>query len=290
MKKLFLLLAGATTLLFSSCDNLNSSSEKKVKIGGQYEVYYEGEVTKEEATALGEFLAEEELFGEEGDKAKLTKEDDEYIVHLAYDEDSYEKNKDLYLFGLNSFPARISKEVFDGEATRLILADEEFAEVEEVKKMNMVKFGKEGVVYYRGRGVTKEDAKKLGDYLTEINYFNGDNTKMVFLTQKDGEYNVRFIVDRKKVKENEDEVVHAFQVFQHLISLKVFRGQKSNVLLTDTKMKDMQNVGELSSQEKYTINDELDRISNPELFAADTTYNYPALDTSAYTYADTTGL
>jgi hypothetical protein len=145
------------------------------------------------------------------------------------------------------------------------------------------------MVYYKGRGVTKEDAKKLGDYLVEIGYFNNDNTKMVFLTQKDGEYNVRFVVDRKKVKENEEDVVHAFKVFQHLISLKVFGGQKSNVLLTDTKMKDMQDVGELSSQEKATINDELDRISNPELFASDT-LTYPGVDTSAYTYADTTGL
>lgn len=289
MKKLFLLLAGATTLLFTSCDNLSAKSEKKVTIDDQYEVYYEGEVTKEEATALGEFLVEEELFAEEGDKAQLTKEDDEYIVHLAYDEDSYEKNKDLYLFGLNTFPARISKDVFDGEATRLILADEEFAEVEEVKKINMVKFDKQGMVYYRGRGVTKEDAKKLGDYLVEIGYFNNDNTKMVFLTQKDGEYNVRFVVDRKKVKENEEDVVHAFKVFQHLISLKVFGGQKSNVLLTDTKMKDMQDVGELSSQEKATINDELDRITNPELFASDT-LTYPGVDTSAYTFADTTAL
>jgi hypothetical protein len=289
MKKLFLLLSGAATLLFSSCDNLTAKSEKKVKIDDQYEVYYEGEVTKEEATALGEFLAEEELFDEEGDKAQLTKEDDEYIVRLAYDENSYEKNKDLYLFGLNTFPSRISKDVFDGEATRLILADEEFADVEEVKKINMVKFGKQGMVYYRGKGVTKEDAQKLGDYLTEINYFNEDNTKMVFLTQKDGEYNVRFVVDRQKVKENEEDVVHAFKVFQHLISLKVFSGQKSNVLLTDTKMKDLQDVGELSSQEKATINDELDRISNPELFASDT-LTYPAMDTSAYTFADTTGL
>lgn len=289
MKKLFLLLAGATTLFFSSCDNLTAKSEKKVTIDDQYEVYYEGEVTKEEATALGEFLAEEKLFDEEGDKAQLTKEDDEYVVRLAYDEDSYEKNKDLYVFGLNTFPSRISKDVFDGEATRLILADEEFADVEEIKKINMVKFGKQGIVYYRGRGVTKEDAQKLGDYLVDAGYFNDDNTKMVFLTQKDGEYNVRFIVDRKKVKENEEDVVHAFKVFQHLISLKVFSGQKSNVLLTDTKMKDMQDVGELTSQEKATINDELDRISNPELFASDT-LTYPVLDTSAYTYADTTGL
>lgn len=287
MKKLFLLL-GSAVMLTSSCNNFSASTEKKVMIDDQYEVYYEGEVTKEEAKALGEFLAEEELFNDEGDKAQLTKEDDEYTVHLAYDEDSYENNKDLYLFGLNTFPSRISKNVFDGEPTRLVLSDEEFAEVEEVKKINMVKAKGNGLVYYRGRGVTKENAKKLGDYLVEINYFNGENKKMVFLTQKDGEYNVRFVVDRKKVKDNEKEVVHAFQVFQHLISLKVFNGQKSNVLLTDTKMKDMQNVGELSSQEKFTINDELDRISNPELFAADT-LSYPGVDTSAYSYADTTG-
>lgn len=289
MKKLFLLLAGAATLLFSSCDNSTAKTEKKVTIEDQYEVYYEGEVTEEEATALGEFLAEEKLFDEEGDKAQLTKEDDEYIVHLAYDEDGYEKNKDLYLFGLNTFPARISKDVFDGEATRLILADEEFEEVEEVKKINRVKIAKQGIVYYRGRGVTKEEAKKLGEYLAEIKYFNDDNTKMVFLTQKDGEYIVRFVVDRKKVKENEEDVVHAFKVFQHLISLKVFSGQKSNVLLTDTRMKDLQDVGELTSQEKATINDELDRVSNPELFATDT-LTYPGIDTSAYTYADTTGM
>lgn len=286
MKKLFLLLAGAVALA-SSCNNFTEPSEKKVTIDDQYEVYYEGDVTKEEAKALGDFLAEEELFKEEGDKARLTKEDDEYLVYLAYDEESYDRNKDLYLFGLNTFPARISKDVFNGEPTRLILSDEEFAEVEEVKKINMIKAKGNGLVYYSGRGVTKTEARKLGDYLKEINYFNGENAKMVWLTQKDGEYIVRFIVDRKKVNENKDEVVHAFQVFQHLISLKVFSGQKANVLLTDTKMKDMQNVGELSSQEKASINDEMDRITNPELFAADT-LTYPGIDTSAY-FADTTG-
>jgi hypothetical protein len=287
MKQFIVLLAGAAVFL-SSCGNLGGDSQKKVTIDDQYEVFYEGEVTEEEAEALGEYLAKKELFDEEGDKAKLTKEDDAYIVRLVYDEDVYKKTKDLYLFGLNTYPGLISKNVFDGEETQLILADENFEDVQEVKKLNSVKVNSKSIIYYRGAGVTKSDAQKLGDYLlNDIKYFDTESSKMLLLTHQNGEYVVRFIVDGKKVKENEEEVIHAFQVFQHLLSQKVFGGQKATVIITDTRMKDIQDVGELTSQEKAAINDELDRVTNPELFETDS-LTYPELDSAAVNFSDTT--
>lgn len=283
MKKL-LLMCAAAVLLFS-CDNFkseDSTKEKKVKISDELEVYYTGEATKEEAKALGDYIEEENLT--ESGKVQLSKEDDEYMVSLVYDEDKYNDNKEAYLFTFSKYSSQISKEVFDGEPVKVILADENFEEVEEVVPMKKEKITKASNVYFKGK-ITKEEAQKLGQYLVNLKYFDEENNRDVILTQGKGEYIVRFIVSREKYKQNREEVDQTFKVYQHMISTYAFGGQKATLILTDTKFKDIGEVGELTSQEKAQINNYLDQLQNPDLYT-DSTSTYT--DTTAAYNQDTT--
>ena len=125
-------------------------------------------------------------------------------------------------------------------------------------------------VYYKGK-ITKDEARKLGEYLVSLKYFDEQNTKDVILTPGKGEYVIRFIVNRQKYKENKEAVDQTFQVYQHMISTYAFGGQKASVILTDTKFKDITEVKELTSKEKAEINNYLDKLQHPDLYTDSTT-------------------
>src|SRR5665647_2861220 len=56
-------------------------------------------------------------------------------------------------------------------------------------------------VYYKGDGVTEDDAKKVGTYLTGIGLFGADNEMDVQIKaeKNSNDINIRFIVDKDKV-------------------------------------------------------------------------------------------
>jgi hypothetical protein len=260
--------------LLSSCEFFKSDNENKVKISDQLEVYYSGEATKEEAKALGDFLEENEMVNtEENTTVKLNKEDEEYEVRLAYDEEKYEENKEGYLFTFSKYPSQISKNVFDGETTSLILTDDKFEDVEVVQPMKKARINQKSNVFYKGN-ISEGEARKLGEYLLQIKYFNDESVKDVILSQNRGEYLVRFIIDRNRYKENKEAAYKDFQVYQHIISLYAFGGQKANIILTDTKFKDIDKIKELTSKEKADINNLMDQIQNPELYQNDSTEHF----------------
>lgn len=98
--------------------------------------------------------------------------------------------------------------------------------------------GTKGEVFYKGDGVTESDAKKLAAYLTEIKYFDNSDKSVQLVKAKDGGYDVRFVIDEKKLKEKEG-VEDAFVAIGAMISKEVFGNQPVNVCLADTKMKDI---------------------------------------------------
>ena len=286
MRKLFFSIV--IVLLFTSCEFLNSKGDfgEKVEIGDDLEVFYKGEATAEEAKTLGEFLEEEGLIKADGGRAsvQLDKEDDAYIIRIVYNKKAYKKNPDAYLFAFSSWPQLLSKKIFKGDDIKVMIADEKFKDVDEVEPMNRVKINKKSTVYYSGKVIEKE-AKKLGDYLVEMQYFDEETIKDVVLTLRNGEFVVRFVVDREKYKENKEQALQDFKVYQHKISTYAFGGQKANVVLIDPYFTDIEEVGELTSKEKAKINDLVDELQNPDLYrtdrtidkAADTTDHLPIL-------------
>ncbi|MEO7983310.1 MAG: hypothetical protein ABI688_04435 [Bacteroidota bacterium] len=98
--------------------------------------------------------------------------------------------------------------------------------------------GTKGEVYYKGDGVTEADAKKLGSYLKEQEYFDDSSRKTVQLMKgKDGGYDVRFVTDQDKIKTTPG-IEDRFVLFGAMMSKNVFDNQPVSIYLADTHMKD----------------------------------------------------
>lgn len=103
--------------------------------------------------------------------------------------------------------------------------------------------GSKGEVYYKGEGITKEDAVKLGNYLkNEIPYFDNERRKSIQLMKaKDEGYEIRFAVDKKKLEES-PEAIDAFGQIGAALSIDVYNNEPVNIFLTDTKFKDFKSI------------------------------------------------
>lgn len=90
-------------------------------------------------------------------------------------------------------------------------------------------FGK-GEVYYKD-GATRDEAKRLGNYLKVIGYFSGSGGATVLLAKKDDHYVVSFVV-KSGVEKDEDAVASMRQI-GGMISGEVFGGAVVEVRLVD---------------------------------------------------------
>jgi len=101
--------------------------------------------------------------------------------------------------------------------------------------------GTKGEVYYKGDGVTESDGKKLCNYLKEIGYFDNDTKSVQLVKAPSGGYDVRFVVDEKKLKAS-PTAEDGFVGMGALISKNVFANQAVNIFLADEKMKDIKSL------------------------------------------------
>lgn len=93
---------------------------------------------------------------------------------------------------------------------------------------------KKGELYYTSN-VTEDEAKKLGNYLTEIDYFNDQEKLSVQLDKANDTYQVRFVV--KDGIENNEQIQQQFKQLAKIMSGKVFGGAKTEVHFTDQHLK-----------------------------------------------------
>ena len=108
-------------------------------------------------------------------------------------------------------------------------------------------------VYYKSNGVTEEDAKRLGHFLLSRGYFNASDKRSVQLTKHRDTFIVKMVVDHEYMKA-EDTVLAGFKVWQMWIEDSVFNGSQTELLLADTELKNIRNVGEFTDKEKLELN------------------------------------
>ena len=103
--------------------------------------------------------------------------------------------------------------------------------------------GSKGEVYYKGDGVTELDAQKIGNYLkTDLKYFDDVTVKSVqLLKATSGGYDVRFVIDEKKLKEIPNAEA-GFQAYAAAMSIDLYNNQPVNVFLADENMKDLKSL------------------------------------------------
>lgn len=101
--------------------------------------------------------------------------------------------------------------------------------------------GSKGEVYYKGDGVTETDAKKLGDFLKEEQFFTNDKGASVQLTREGDEYTVRFVYD-KKVYDTLKGAEEAFKLLAIRASKEVFGDKKVKIALASKTFKDFTSI------------------------------------------------
>lgn len=86
-----------------------------------------------------------------------------------------------------------------------------------------------GEVYYK-EGATQADAQKLGDYLNEIGYFNGEE-KSVQLQKEGDRFVFRAVIQEEYI--DDPKIASGFEIIGAQISKEVFDGAPVDVHLTD---------------------------------------------------------
>lgn len=95
-------------------------------------------------------------------------------------------------------------------------------------------------VFYKD-GATEKEANALGKYLMEIGYFDSTSAKSVQVTKDNNRFAVRFVVDDKKLSTTENANT-AFWIMQLGISQHVFNNEPIQLVLVDSKMKEVQKI------------------------------------------------
>jgi hypothetical protein len=100
--------------------------------------------------------------------------------------------------------------------------------------------GTKGEIYYKGDGLTENDAKKTGEFLKQ-QFFTPDKAASVQLTKEGDEYTIRFAYD-KTVYDTLKGVVDAFKIMGVKASKEVFGGKKVNIALANRSFKDYKTI------------------------------------------------
>ena len=96
-------------------------------------------------------------------------------------------------------------------------------------------------VYYKGDGVTEDDAKKVGNYCTNIGLFGDTDMDVQIEAEKNtSDMKVRFIVDKSKVT---TQVETGFLNIGNDMAAKVYPEKTLHIILTDEHFDDIKDVG-----------------------------------------------
>jgi hypothetical protein len=124
-----------------------------------------------------------------------------------------------------------------------------------------VKVNDKSEVYYKGDGITEDDAKRLGNYLLSSGYFDSTTEKSVQLSKSADTFNVKFVVDKKKVDAMQNSEL-IFSLLGMQLSEVVFAKKPVKVILANEYMEGFKDIP------AYTFNESDTTVSEP---AADST-------------------
>jgi hypothetical protein len=97
-------------------------------------------------------------------------------------------------------------------------------------------------VYYKGDGVTKEDAKKTGDFLKQIGLVDGSQGMDVQIRSEKAGDEVKFSMVFDKTKVTSETESAALGIGSQL-STSVFNGRKIKVVFMDDSMDEFKDLG-----------------------------------------------
>jgi hypothetical protein len=102
------------------------------------------------------------------------------------------------------------------------------------------KLDKKHNVYYKGEGVDEALAKKLANYLKEMDYFQDSISSTVQLVKVKDTFNLNFVVDATRLTTGYET---KFLLFGAFISESVFNKAPVTIQLTNNKLEPFKNLG-----------------------------------------------
>jgi len=101
--------------------------------------------------------------------------------------------------------------------------------------------GTNAEIYYKGDGVTEDDAKKTGEFLKGVSLFSSGKDASLQLTREGDVYTIRMVYD-KKVADTLKGLDDAFKLIAAQASKDVFGGKKVNIALANKSFKDYKTI------------------------------------------------
>lgn len=102
--------------------------------------------------------------------------------------------------------------------------------------------GTKGEVYYKGDGVTEEDAKKTGEFLKTA-YLKPEKAASIQLTRDGDEYTLRFVYNKAVYDSLQGQGIDdQFKLLAAKASKEIFGGKKVKIALADDHFKDFKTI------------------------------------------------
>ena len=108
-------------------------------------------------------------------------------------------------------------------------------------------------VYYKGEGVTKDDAKKVGEFFQQIGLFKPDNEFDVQISanKEKNDMKIAYVVDKGKMTA---ETENGFLQISSALAENIFNGKKLAVSLVDEHMDEIKSLGFTQQQQTQQQN------------------------------------
>jgi hypothetical protein len=227
-----LVLAGLTAAVLAWIA-LRRSFEKSVGKRRKYgasELYYTAKVSEAEAGRLGGFLAGLNFFGYLK-TVQLTRDGDTYQVRMVVNVGDEQDEETVARCDV--IAAELAGDVFDGAPVEVHLCDDLLRTVRVVPHRE--RFGRRirfnaAELFYTA-GVTEGEARRLGQYLMDADFFNA-NPKLAQLNRVGDRYELRLNV--KRGTELAPELIETFQRMANDLSEEVFDRSTVSVDLCDS--------------------------------------------------------
>ena len=101
-------------------------------------------------------------------------------------------------------------------------------------------------VYYKGKGVTEEQAQTLGEFMKNRGFGDKDFSMQITMPEGEKSYIVKMVYQEDYYKKHKEALDHTFSVMTDQISEKVFDGDPVVIELVDDKMKEYVTVDPIS--------------------------------------------
>jgi hypothetical protein len=213
MKRINLLMSFLVVMVITSCSNYGTKLEFN---GG--ELYYTKNVNKEDAEKLGKYLVKSEFFNGRPKTVQLNILNDTFQFRMVVKEGNEKDQATIDL--MKVFAGDISRDVFNGKIVELHMCDKYLKTIKIVQAENRgQKLDFNGGELYYTSNVTEAEAQKLGKFLVDNEFYDG-NPKTVQLNKEGDTYQFRMVI--KKGLENDPGTLISIKAMLSLISTQVF--------------------------------------------------------------------